>query len=120
MDSDFSDTMVWGSNDNVEVSKFLIEAHFKQQGLTALDSKNEDEFKIDRNANVAAMIAEIQGSRHSLFDDPITLIVLEKWDDERKRYVKIPYSILGQPDTIERFEQRVKVADQQANQQFRK
>ena len=59
MDSDFPSTMVWDSNDNAKVLEFLIEAHFKQQGLTALDSENEDEFKIDRNANVAAIMAEI-------------------------------------------------------------
>ena len=103
--------MIWGSNNNAEVPEFLTEAHFKQQGLTALDSENEDEFKIDRNTNIVAMMAKIQGSRYSLFDDPTTLVVLEKWDDERKHYVKIPHPILGQPDAIERFEQRVKVAD---------
>ena len=59
MDGDFSSIIVWGSNDNAEVPEFLIEAHFKQQGLTALDSENEDESKIDRNANVAAIMAEI-------------------------------------------------------------
>ena len=59
MDGDFPSTMVWGSNDNAEVPEFLIEAHFKQQGLTALDFENEDEFKINRNANVVAMMAEM-------------------------------------------------------------
>ena len=115
VDGDFLGIMVWGSNDNAKVLEFLIEAHFKQQGLTALDSENEDEFKIDRNTNVVAMMVEIQGPHYSLFDDPIILVVLKKWDDERKRYVKIPYLMLGQLDAIERFEQRVKVADQQAN-----
>ena len=59
MDGDFPDTMIWGSNNNAEVPEFLTKAYFKQQGLTALDSENEDESKIDQNADVAAIMAEI-------------------------------------------------------------